>query len=299
MPETGSPTTEAVGSLQAAGPVEGMRALLEFAPKPGSLERLCAGVVSRLSTGEVSYECAVDPRKAEQVFGPAGIGLWHAARALCEALAEHWQIHGDTREWISPFEGGRLGPVQAFSARTQEVGNLQLLRRVSTLHTLFEEYELQQQERSNSIVQKVRSAVRRDANARHLQARFQREIHVGEHAGKLKVDFLGQHFACYFLQITRSERGVEATAERAYSRLYELQALRSFVARPSKSMGLLEDERPSKFELVMVGSENDSVQRRAISMVTALADRGEVRARPLPSPEAAAEHVSTMERLVA
>jgi hypothetical protein len=276
-----------------------MRALVEFAPKPSSSERLCAGVVSRLSTGEVSYDCAIDPRKAEQAFGIAGIGLWHAARALCESLAGHWQRHGDSRGWISPFEGAKLGAVQSFSARSQQAGNLQLLRRMSTLLTLFDDYELQQQERSSSIVQKVRSAIRKDVNAKHLQARFQREIHVGERAGKLKVDFLGQNFACYFLQITHSERGVEATAERAYSRLYELQALKRFVARPAKSMGLLEDERPSRFELVMIGSQTDPVQRSAINLVTALADRDEVRARPLPTPEAAAEHVTAMERLAA
>jgi hypothetical protein len=172
---------------------------------------------------------------------------------------------------------------------------LHLIRRVSTLHTLFQHYDLQQQERATSIVQRVRSAIRKDVNAKHLQARFEREIHVGDKAGKLKVDFLGQHFACYFLQITQSERGVEATAERAYSRLYELQALRRFVARPAKSMGLLDDERPSRFELVMVGSQADAIQRRAIGLVTALADRDEVRARPLPTAEAAAEHVVAME----
>lgn len=299
MSETGSSTTEAVGEPQAASSVEGMRALVEFTPKLGSSERLCAGVVSRLSTGEVSYECAVDPRKAEQAFGAAGVGLWHAARALCESVAEHWRTHGSTRGWVSPFEGGKLGSPQAFSARTQEGGNLQLLRRVSTLRTLFQEYELQQQARSSSIVQRVRSAIRRDVNAKHLQARFEREIRVGEKAGTLKVDFLGQHFACYFLQITHSDRGVEATAERAYSRLYELQALRRFVAKPAKSMGLLEDERPSRFELVMVGTEADPIQRRAISLVAALADRDEVRARPLPTAEAAAEHVAAMERLAA
>lgn len=297
MPETGLSTIDALGEASAS--VEGFRALVEFTPKPGSAERLCAGVVSRLATGEVSFECAVDPRKAEQAFGEAGAGLWHVAQALCESVAEHWLRQGDVRSWISPFEGARLGPVQAFSARTQQAGTLQLLRRVSTLHTLFDAYEIQLSERSNSITNRVRTVVRRDANARHLQARFHREIQLGGKAGKLKVDFLGQHFACYFLQITHSAHGVEATAERAYSRLYELQALKRFVARPTKSLGLLDEERPSQFELVMVGSESDPIQVRAISMVTALADRGEVRARPLPSVEAAAEHVSTMERRVA
>lgn len=297
MPETRPPPIEAVGEVPAS--VEGFRALVEFAPKPGSAERLSAGVITRLTTGEVSFECAVDPRKAEQAFGKAGAGLWHVANALCESVAEHWDRHGDVRGWVSPFEGARLGPVQIFSAKTQQAGALQLLRRVSTLHTLFDEYDFQQTERSNSIANRVRSVVRRDANAKHLQARFHREIQLGGKAGKLKVDFLGQHFACYFLQITQSAHGVEATAERAFSRLYELQALKRFVARPNKSLGLLDEERPSQFELVMVGSQSDPVQFRAISMVTALADRDDVRARPLPTVEAAAEHVSTMERKAA
>lgn len=273
--------------------------LIDFAPQPGSNERLCAGVVSRLDTGEVQYECAIDPRKAEHAFSAAGYGLWHAARALCESVAEHWAEATQVETWTSPFEGARLSEVQVFSARDHLSGNLQLLRRSSALYTLMEEYEVAKTERQSGIVTKVRSAIKRDVNAKHLQKRFEREIHVGDEAGNLKVDFLGQHFACYFLQITRSAKGVEATAERAYSRLYELQALQQFVKKPAKSLGLLEDERPTYFELVMVGAESDPVQRRAISRVTALADKGRIRALPLPSPEAAAEHVLAMERRAA
>jgi hypothetical protein len=279
--------------------VYGQRAVIEFAPKPASSERLCAGVVSRTNTGDVQYVCAIDQRKAEHAFGAAGFGLWHAADALCESLAMHWSQRGSTEGWVAPFESARIAFVQEFSARDQHAGTAQLLGRISSLATLFDEYTMQAPAQVSNIVARVRRAIVRDVNARHLQKRFQREIHVGHEAGNLRVDFLGQHFACYFLQITTSARGIDATAERAYSRLYELQALRRFVKRPVKSLGLLEDERPTRFELVMVGAENDPVQRRAIARVISLADRGEVIARPLPSAEAAAEHVSTMERRAA
>lgn len=281
--------------MSATG-VHGRRALIDFAPKPGSAERLYAGVVSCLSTGEVSFRCALDERKAEHAFGSAGKGLWHAAKALCESLAEHWDDTGDCAGWTPPFESARLAAIQVFSARNQDAGNLQLLARVSSMHTLMDEYEIPILDRSkDSVVTKVRSAIRRDVNSRHLQVRFRRELHVGDD-GKMKVDFLGQNFACYFLQLTQSQRGIEPMVDRASGRLFQLQALKRFVKSPPRQLGLLEDERPQRFELLMVGSKTDPVQRRVISMVTALADRSEISTRPLTNVEAVAEHVSSMER---
>lgn len=288
-------STAAVGAVSSAG-VHGRRVLIDFAPKPGSTERLYAGVVSCLSTGEVRFRCALDERKAEHAFGSAGKGLWYAARALCESLAEHWESSGDCAGWTPPFESAKLATAQAFSARDQDTGNLQLLTRVSSMHTLMNEYEIPVVDRSkDGVVMKVRSAIRRDVNSRHLQARFRRELHVGED-GTMKVDFLGQNFACYFLQLTQSHRGIEPMVDRASGRLFQLQALKRFVKSPPRQLGLLEDERPQNFELLMVGSNSDPVQRRVINMVTALADRSEIRTRPLGNIEAAAEHVFAMER---
>jgi hypothetical protein len=293
------PSTAKPPSVGKIDSVRGWRALIEFAPKPGSTERLCAGVVSRLDTGEVSFLCAIDQKKAEHAFIAAGHGLWHAARALCESLAEHWRAYGDVAGWLPPFESAKLNTVHEFSARDQMQGQLQLLRRVSSLHTLLDQYSMQVPDKSNSIVTKVRSAIRRDVNAKHLHKRFHREIHVGEEAGNLRVDFLGQRFACYFIQITQSTRGFDASTERAFGRLFELQALRRFIKKPSRSLGLFEDERPTKFELVMVADQGHSVQRRAVRMIEAIAEKSDIRAKPLPDVDAAADHVSTMEKRAA
>jgi hypothetical protein len=115
----------------------------------------------------------------------------------------------------------------------------------------------------------------------------------------MRVDFLGQNFACYFLQVVRSARHSEVNAERAMGKLFELQALKKFVARPKKSLGLFEEERPKHFELIMIGSRTDSVQRRIVYQVEAMADKSQVQARVLESTTAAAEHVAGKERLAA
>jgi len=276
-----------------------MRALLDFSPKPTSPERVVAGVVTRLDTGEVSFTCAVDQRKAEHAFGEAGCALYAIALKLCESLAEHWMRNPHADTWSPPFGSARLADLSRFSGRNATEAQHLMLSRNSAMHTLMQGYEIQQVNRVTGIVQRVRSEVRKDPNTQHLAKRFSRELSLGDQAQPLKVDFLGQHFACYFLQITESARGLEATSERAFARLYELQALRKFIKKPRKSLGLLDDERPQEFELMMVGDRNNAVQRRAIYQVEALADKGEVVARAVPSVAAAAQHVAQKERLAA
>ena len=294
-----APSTSPVVQPPAPGRVAGLRAVLMFRPKPASGELLCAGVVTRLSTGEVAGVCAIDQKKASHLFGEAGQGLYFAAQALCQSLLDHWRVQPDASLWVPPFEGASLADVQAFSARDALSGALQMLARGSTLHTLFAQYQVSQAEWGRGIVARVKAAIKRDVATRHLHERFNREIHVGDEAGRLRVDFLGQNFACYFLQITQSARSAETTIERAFGRLYELAALQRFVKKPKRSLGLLDDERPERFALVMVGEQNDPVQRRVINLVTTIADRDAIRALPLPSVEAAAAHVVEMERLAA
>jgi hypothetical protein len=153
--------------------------------------------------------------------------------------------------------------------------------------------------RGSNIVVQVRTAIKRDVNAKHLAQRFNKNLTVAGEGNPLKVDFLGQHYACYFLQLTRSEKGLAANTERAFGKLFELEALRRLVKKPKKSLGLLEDERPQVFELLMVGNRQDPVQRRAIYHIEALADRREVIARIEPSATEAAERVSHQERRAA
>lgn len=300
MQPTGTPPTQPESLVAPThGRVIGWRAVIEFAPKPTSPERLCAGVIVRTEDGAVHSHCAIDPRKAEHAFGHAGTALYEVANHLCESLVDHWTANPDAQAWAPPFSNARLSGVTRFSAASPQEGVALMLNRTSTLHTLLSAYEVQQQTRNAGIVEKVRSAVRRDANTKHLAKRFNRELTLNGEAQPFRVDFLGQHYACYFLQVTRSARGLEASTDRAYGKLFELDALRRLVKKPRKSLGLLDEERPNVFELVMVGNRNDAVQKRAIYQVEALADKREVLARIEPSAQAAAERLAWQERRAA
>ena len=299
MLPSGPPPTLIDAIAQRSGRVAGTRAVIEFAPKLVSLERLCAGVVIRTDDGEVISRCALDKRKVEHAFGLAGTALYEIANALCNSLAKHWKEDGQSAAWVPPFEGARIARSGEFTARNTSDALSQGLSVHSTLATLLSHYEIAEQARNTSIVERVKTAVKRDSNAKHLSGRFNRVLPLGQDAAPLRVDFLGQNFACYFLQIVKSARHSEVNSERALGKLYELQVLRRFVTKPKKSLGLLEDERPKHFELVMVGSRTDAVQRRIMYSVEAMADKSEVRARVVDSALAAAEHVSNSERLAA
>ncbi len=278
---------------------KGQRAVVDFAPKPTSSERLVAGVVTRIDDGEVTYACALDRRKMEHAFGDAGAAMVAIAQKLCESLALHWKDSAVAETWTPPFGGARIAELSRFSGRSAHEAQSTMLNRTSALHTLLGAYEIAESKRPQSLVERVRRAVHRDVNATHLARRFNRELNLGEESGPMRVDFLGQNFACYFLQITSSARGLDLNIERAFGKLYELQALQRFVKRPKKSLGLLDEERPSRFELVMVGNSNDSIQRRAIRQVEAIADKRSTHVQTLASAAAAAEHVSDRERLAA
>ncbi len=278
---------------------QGLRAVIEFTPKPTSDERLCAGVVVKTTTGEVHYTCAVDERHMQHAFGDVGAALYDVAHTLCESLADFWTMNQDARRWKPPFHEARLASLEPFSARNAIDACERMLESTSTLYTLGQAYVHATKSRPAGIVERVQSAIRHDANAKHLAKRFHRHLTLDGDAQPLKVDFLGQRYACYFLQVTRSTRGLERTTESAFGKLFELDAVRRLVQQPRQSLGLLQDERPQVFELLMVGNRNDPVQRRAIYQVEALADRSEVVARIEPSATSAAERVAHQERLAA
>ena len=298
MPETRTPPIQLAHTPPLKG-VHGWRATIDFAPKPTSDERLCAGVVVQTADGSVEYLCTVDRRKMEHAFGSAGAALHDVADKLCGSLAEHCVKGHSPKSWIPPFSNARLANLDKFSARNIREAMELHLDRSSALHTLLSNYDIGQQQRAAGIVDRVRSAVRRDVNAKHLVPRFNKQLTVSGEAQPLRVDFLGRRYACYFLQITHSARGLETTTERAFGKLFELEAVRRMIKKPKKSLGLLDDERPEVFELLMVGDRHDAIQRRAIYQIEALADRQEVIARIEPSPMAAAERVSHQERLAA
>lgn len=297
-PRTPPASPDSLAVLEAMR-LQGWRAVIDFTPKPTSSERLCAGIVTRTQTGEVAFACALDARKIAHAFGSPGEALYDVAQKLCRSLAEFWAQNPDATLWKPPFSGARLASLDRFSAKDISEATERMFNRSSTLHTLLSAYDMQQKPNSRSIVERVRSAVQRDVNSRHLAKRFSRELILNGEAQPFRVDFLGQNYACYFLQLTQSPRGLEVNIERAYGKLYELQALRRLVKKPKKSLGLLEEERPHMFELLMVGERNDMVQRKAIYQMEALADRSEVLARLEPSAAAAAERLSYQERKAA
>lgn len=281
------------------GRISGQRAIIEFSPKLVSVENLCAGVVVRVDDGEVVAGCSLDKRKLSHAFGEPGIALFEIANVLCESLALHWRATGSTDGWVPPFEGAKIARLTAFSAKNVLSAISQVNDQHSTLHTLLNGYEIAETARNSSIVERVRVAVKRDSNAKHLATRFNRELPLGPEATKMRVDFLGQNVACYFVQIVLSARHGEGNTDRALGKIYELELLRKFVAKPKKSLGLLPEERPQKFELVMVGDRSNSIQRRIVYQIEAMADRSHVEALLLPDPTSAANHVSDRERQVA
>ena len=303
MPTTGTSTiaiAQEQRSRLAVSRPQGWRAVIDFAPKPTSPERICAGVVTRTEDGKVEFKCAIDSIKAAHAFGSAGTALYCVAQTLCESLAEHWQSNQSAEQWIAPFDQARIAQLSRFSALNISEAHQSILNRTSSLQTLLAAYETKQKSyRPRGIAERVRTAIQNDTNSKHLAKRCIREIPLGDQALPLKVDFLGQHFACYFLQISMNPRGMENNLDRAYGKLFELRALRKFIKKPRKSMGLLDDERPQAFELVMVGDRNNPVQRQAIYQVETLADKDEVVAKVTPNVGAAAEHLAQKERLAA
>lgn len=249
-----------------------------------------------MADGHVVFRSAVDPRRAEHAFGAAGAALAAVAQALCQSLADQWQKN-PSADWVPPYGGAEFS-VSAFTASSINAELDFSLRQRSSLHTLLSAYEIPAMGKPASITRRVQSIVRGSVRNRHLAPRFNRLLQLGDQA-ELKVDFLGQNFACYFLQASPTLRGIEASAERAYGKLFELQALRRFAGSRPDAVGLFEDERPKAFELVVVGSREHEVQRRVIAQIEAIADSRDVRMRDLCSADEAAEHVADMERRAA
>lgn len=286
-------------AVNAIDGVLGQRAVITFAPKPASPETLCAGVVVRTDSGDVAWRTAIDPAPAQFAFGAPGAMLADIAQHLCQSLAAHWAATPSAGEWKPPFHAASLADVHRFSARNVDEALTLLLGRASSLHTLLAQVKLAPQRNSRTLVEQVRRAMAQDPNARHLAPRFNRELMVGGGAQPLRVDFLGQHYACNLLQITRNARLLDVSIERAYGKLYELQALRQWVKKPPRQLGLLDEERPRRFELIMVADRGDQVHRRALAQIEALADQNEVRAEVRPHASAAAVRVAEQERLAA
>lgn len=214
---------------------------------------------------------------------------------LCRSLADHW-LHRPSDPWTPPFENAKLAHEDRFTAQSVEAAAAFLLQEQSALHQLLAMYEIPTQQRASNIVRRVRQAVRVNPRTLHLVPRFNRALFITDKAQPLRVDFLGQNLACYFMQLTETQRGIEGSTERAFGKLYELQALRRFVSHRPKALGLLPEERPGAFELVLVGDHRHPVRRQVLAQLEALADKREVVMRQVSDVDAAAHHVARAER---
>lgn len=251
-------------------------------------------MVIQTRDGATAFRAALDVHKAEHAFGHAGASLAAVAARLCSSLADHWAAQPES-PWVPPFEGATIARQSEFTASDEASAMDFALQQHSNLHVLLAGQEAAPQTRPHSIVRRVRTAVRREPRTQHLAPRFEREIDLGAAAGKLRVDFLGQHYACFFINLTHTERGVDASTERAFSKLFELQAVQRFVQSRPRAIGLLDDERPDRYELLAVGDLSGHAERRALSRIEAVADDREVRVRQLHDVGAAVGHLSGME----
>lgn len=279
--------------------VQGTRAVIEFPPKATSTERLIAGVVTKLVDGEISFTCSIDEHKALHAFGSEGAMLYSIANLLCESLADHWSTTNEVESWTPPFVGATISNLNEFTSNTAAKAQELMLQRVSSLNTLLSHYSIIKTQKPTSIVQRIKSAVRQDKNAVHLLKRFNRELTVAGEALPFKVDFLGIRYACYFLQLSHASKGLGLNTGRAYEKLFELQALAKLVKTPRESLGLLDDERPNTFELILVGDRKDPVQKQAINQIEALADKDNIGAHIESNVENAAQRLVSKERLAA
>jgi hypothetical protein len=276
--------------------IRGVRAALFFQPQILSQERMCAGVVLRLDDGRIATRVAIQPQEAQHAFGVAGEELHAIAHHLCLSLVEHLTDGLSFESWTAPFENAsidKLGRVEG--ARLESLLDVQVSQN-STLFTLFKSYEMPAVKQYDSIVKRVRKAIM-ESKSHHLADRFHRELPVTQDALPLKVEFLGANYACYFLQISPSLRGIEESARRAHGKLFELQNVRSHFA--AAGAGDSFEEVPRRFELLVIGDHTNPIQKSAWLQIESLADSNNLVTRILESPAAAANAVARFEHLMA
>lgn len=241
---------------------------------------------------------AIPKAEAEHAFGAVGAELYYAAFHLCQSLYEHVQAGNAFKDWVAPFAGADIGKLGRAEARDlSTMMDLGLVQN-SMVHTLLSNYTLPVSAHGDSVVAKVKRAISTGNAAKHLAQRFNQFVPIGAEAMPLKVEFLGAHYSAYFLQISKSERGLEASTGRAHGKLFELQSLKKHFAK-QPLVPALDEERPSQFELLVVGDKTNPTQRRAWLQIEMLADNSDLRTRILPDAQAAANTVIAQERAAA
>ena len=273
--------------------VHGVRAAIFFQPQVLSRERICAGVVLRLDDGRVAGRVAIQAAEAAHAFGIAGVEIHAIAHHLCNSLVQHLNEGGDFSDWVAPFENAsidKLGRVEGANLSNLLESQTQ---QNSVIFTLLSGYEIPAAKAGDGIVKQVKRVIQ-NSKASHLAARFHRELPVKRDALPLRVEFLGANYACYFLQISQSARGIEESARRAHGKLFELQNVKAHFKGPQRKD--IFDEQPTKFELLVVGDRKSPLQNAAWLQIESLADSNNLRARLLGTPAEAASEVTRLER---
>jgi hypothetical protein len=276
--------------------VRGVRAAIFFQPQILSIERICAGIVIRLDDGRVAARVGIQAQEIAHAFGVSGVEIHSIANHLCLSLAEHVQSGGTFEEWVAPFENAHIGKIGRVEAGQLESLLDSQISQNSMLYTLLSSYELPAVKQTDGIVRQVKRAIQK-SKSHHLADRFHRELPVKTDALPLKVEFLGANYACYFIQISQSPRGIEESARRAHGKLFELQSVRTHFEGPGTADAF--EEKPRRFELLVVGDKTNSFQKSAWLQIESLADASNLQTRLLTTAAAAANTVSKLEHQAA
>lgn len=276
--------------------VRGVRAAIFFQPQLLSIERICAGVVVRLDDGRTAVRVGIQAQEVIHAFGASGAEIHSVANHLCLSLAQHIEGGGTFEDWLSPFENAYIGKIGRVEGGQLEAILDTQISQNSMLYTLLNSYELPSVKQADGIVKKVKRVIQQ-SKSHHLAERFHRELPVKTDALPLKVEFLGANYACYFLQISQSPRGIEDSTRRAHGKLFELQSVRGHFDAP----GTLDafEEKPRRFELLVVGDRTNPLQKSAWLQIESLADSSNLQTRILTTAAAAANTVAELEHQVA
>ena len=301
MPKTVGPVQlgalgrDQVSVIHAEGsfifPIRGQRATIAFQPRNTSFETLCAGVVLKQDNGDVCYRSAIDGRKMRGLFHDAGASLADIAEVLLASAAQHWRTHPDLSKWAAPFPGAGAAAVTRFSAMDVESGLAHALNSSSTLHVLLDGVATKEN-RTAALVRRVAVHWRGNQSRMTLGRFIERTVDFGAEHGSMKIDFWGEHYGCFFSSLSDTASTGASMVERAVGRIVQLQILREMAQAPQQTIGLFEELRPQKHELIVVGGNSAP---KSLWQVDRFADRLELSIRTAATAGEAAEMVADEE----
>lgn len=293
--QPGAPARDHGAVIHAEGafvfPVRGQRAIIAFQPRNTSFESLCAGVVLKLDSGEVSFRSALDGRKLYSAFREVGAALADIAQVLLSSAAEHWRANAELSNWVPPFPGASVPVVTRFSAMDIDSGMAHALNSHSTLHVLLGNL-LVKERSASSLVRRVAGHWRGQSSEKLLARYVERTVDFGDEHGSMKIDFWGQHYGCFFSSLSDTAPNSAMLVERAIGRIVQLQTLKEMSQAPQQTIGLFGELRPQRHELVVVGGGRAP---KSLWQVDRFADKLELQIRNAASPAEAAEMVADRE----